>query len=104
LVDVRVEIAKLPTLHAAVWDVFKGVTNRQDSESLQQWLQPQDRRNEFYQCLREFAKTLKLALSNTQFQAGTPEATKQRYSQDIKYWLNLRNTVNPTEFGCGKAD
>jgi type I restriction enzyme, R subunit len=38
LVDVRVEIAKLPTLHAVVWDVFKGVTNRQDLESLQQWL------------------------------------------------------------------
>ena len=93
LIDVRVEIAKLPTLHAAVWDVFKGVTNRQDNESLQQWLQPQDRRDEFYQCLREFAKTLKLALSNAQFQADTPESTKQRYSQDIKYWLNLRNTV-----------
>ena len=55
LVDMRVEIAKLPTLHAAMWDVFKGVTNRQDHESLQQWLQPQDRRDEFYQCLREFA-------------------------------------------------
>ena len=93
LVDMRVEIAKLPTLHAAVWDVFKGVTNRQDHESLQQWLQPQDRRDEFYQCLREFAKTLKLALSNVHFQADTPESTKQRYTQDIKYWLNLRNTV-----------
>jgi type I restriction enzyme, R subunit len=93
LVDVRVEIAKLPTLHAAVWDVFKGVTNRQDPESVQQWLQPQDRRDEFYQCLREFAKTLKLALSNAQFQADTPETTKQRYTQDIKDWLKLRNTV-----------
>ena len=93
LVDMRVEIAKLPTLHAAMWDVFKGVTNRQDHESLQQWLQPQDRRDEFYQCLREFAKTLKLALSNAHFQADTPESTKQRYTQDIKYWLNLRNTV-----------
>jgi type I restriction enzyme, R subunit len=93
LVDMRVEIAKLPTLHAAVWDVFKGLTNRQDPESVQQWLQPQDRRDEFYQCLREFAKTLKIALSNAQFQADTPETTKQRYSQDIKDWLNLRNAV-----------
>jgi type I restriction enzyme, R subunit len=77
LVDVRVEIAKLPTLHAAVWDIFKGVTNRQDRESLRQWFQLQDRRDEFYQCLREFAKTLKLALSNAQFQADIPETTKQ---------------------------
>jgi type I restriction enzyme, R subunit len=93
LVDVRVEIAKLPTLHAAVWDVFKGITNRQDTESLQQWLEPQDRRDEFYEALRDFAKNLRLALSNAPFQADTPESTKNRYLQDLKSWLNLRNTV-----------
>jgi type I restriction enzyme, R subunit len=93
LVDVRVEIAKLPTLHAAVWDVFKGVTNRQDLESLQQWLEPKDRRDEFYQALRDFAKNLRLALSNAPFQADTPEQTKQRYFQDLKSWLKLRDLV-----------
>jgi type I restriction enzyme, R subunit len=93
LVDVRVEIAKLPTLHAAVWDVFKGVTNRQDLESLQQWLEPQDRRDEFYEALRDFAKNLRLALSNSPFQADTPESTKHRYNQDLKSWLKLRDLV-----------
>jgi type I restriction enzyme, R subunit len=93
LVDVRVEIAKLPTLHAAVWDVFKGVNNRQDTESLQQWLEPQDRRDEFYAALRDFAKNLRLALSNSPFQADTPESTKQRYNQDLKSWLKLRDLV-----------
>jgi type I restriction enzyme, R subunit len=93
LVDVRVEIAKLPTLHAAVWDVFKGVTNHQDTQSLQQWLEPQDRRDEFYEVLRDFAKNLRLALSNAPFQADTPESTKDRYLQDLKSWLNLRNMV-----------
>jgi type I restriction enzyme, R subunit len=93
LVDVRVEIAKLPTLHAAVWDVFKGVTNRQDLESLQQWLESQDRRDEFYEALKDFAKNLRLALSNAPFQADTPESTKQRYLQDLKSWLKLRELV-----------
>jgi type I restriction enzyme, R subunit len=93
LVDVRVEIAKLPTLHAAVWDVFKGVPNRQDLESLQQWLEPQDRRDEFYEALRDFAKNLRLALSNAPFQADTPEQTKQHYFQDLKSWLKLRDLV-----------
>ncbi len=93
LVDVQVEIAKLPTHHAAVWDAFKGVNNLQDNESLQQWLQPQDRRDIFYENLRDFAKTLKLALSNAKFHADTPEATKQRYNQDLKYFLNLRDAV-----------
>jgi type I restriction enzyme, R subunit len=93
LIDVQVEIAKLPTHHAAVWDAFKGVTNRQDNESLQQWLQPQDRRDTFYENLKDFAKTLKLALSNPKFHADTPEATKQRYNQDLKSFLKLRDAV-----------
>lgn len=93
LVDVRVEIAKLPTLHAAVWDVFKGVNNLQDTESLQQWLEPQDRRDEFYESLRDFAKNLRLALSNAPFQADTPEQTKQRYLQDLKSWFKLKDLV-----------
>ncbi|WP_310487087.1 HsdR family type I site-specific deoxyribonuclease [Chamaesiphon sp. VAR_69_metabat_338] len=93
LVDVRIEIAKLPTLHAAVWDVFKGVNNLQDTESLQQWLEPQDRRDEFYAALTDFAKNLRLALSNAPFQADTPEPTKQRYLQDLKSWIVLRDLV-----------
>jgi type I restriction enzyme, R subunit len=93
LVDVRLEIAKLPTLHAAVWDVFKGVTNLQDTESLQQWLEPQDRRDEFYAALRDFAKNLRLALSNAPFQADTPESVKTRYLKDLKAWLSLRDLV-----------
>ncbi len=93
LVDVQIEIAKLPTHHAAVWDVFKGVSNLQDTESLQQWLYPPDRRDDFYESLRDFAKTLKLSLSNSKFQADTPESTKDRYRQDLKYFLNLREAV-----------
>jgi type I restriction enzyme, R subunit len=93
LVDVQTEIAKLPTHHANLWDVFKGVSNLQDTESLQQWLYPQDRRDNFYESLRDFGKTLQLALSNPKFQADTAESSKQRYSKDLKYFLNLREAV-----------
>ncbi len=93
LVDIQTEIAKLPTHHAAVWDVFKGVSNLQDTESLQQWLYPQDRRDDFYESLRDFSKTLQIALSNPKFQADTAESTKQRYSKDLKYFLKLREAV-----------
>ncbi len=93
LLDIQAEIAKLPTHHANLWDVFKGVTNLQDTESLQQWLHPQDRRDDFYESLRNFAKTLKLALSNAPFQSTTPETTQQRYTKDLKYFLKLRDAV-----------
>jgi len=93
LVNIQTEIAKLSTLHAIVWDVFKGVTNHQDTEAMQQWLQPQDVRDAFYDALKDFTRTLRLALSNAHFQETTPEPTKQRYTQDLKYFLNLRAAI-----------
>ena len=93
LVDVREEIAKLPTRHAAVWDVFKGVANRGDTEAMQQHLGPQDRRDAFYEALKAFAKTLQIALSNPRFQDETPDETKTHYTRDLKYFLNLRAAV-----------
>ncbi len=93
LVNVQAEIDKLPTHHATVWDVFKQVPNQRDTEAMQQWLYLQDRRDVFYEALKDFARTLQLALSNPRFQETTPEATKKCYTQDLKYFLNLRSAV-----------
>jgi type I restriction enzyme R subunit len=93
LVDVTQEIATLPTKHAAVWDVFKGVENTRDLEAMQLFLGPADRRDAFYETLSGFAKTLQLALSNPAWQETTPDASKHRYTGDLKYFLNLRAAV-----------
>ncbi|MBR8829211.1 MAG: type I restriction endonuclease subunit R [Gomphosphaeria aponina SAG 52.96 = DSM 107014] len=93
LVNVQVEIDKLPTYHAAVWDIFQEVANKKDPEAMEKWLYPQDRRDGFYEALRDFVKTLQLALSNPHFQETTPEATKKTYTQDLKYFSNLRTAV-----------
>lgn len=87
------EIAKLPTYYAALWDIFKEATSKRDIEAMRQWLYQQDRRDAFYEALRAFAKTLQLALSNPRFQEETSAETKQRYIQDLKYFVGLRKTV-----------
>ncbi|MEF2279914.1 type I restriction endonuclease subunit R [Deinococcus sp. YIM 134068] len=92
LEGVDVEIALLPTRHGHVWDVFAGV-NRHDLEALQRHLEPQDRRDTFYETLTAFAKTLQLALSTPSFLDATPEGTRQTYLRDLRFFLNLRTTV-----------
>jgi type I restriction enzyme R subunit len=91
--DIKAELAKLPTLHASVWDHFKGVTNQRDTEAMQQWLQPKDRRDAFYESLTAFAKLLHLSLGNAWWQECTADDTKARYTRDLKYFLNLRSAV-----------
>lgn len=93
LTDVSEEIKLLPQRHTNVWEVFKEVCNPSDLEAMQQHLQPEDRRQRFYEVLGSFAKTLQLALANAKFQDETPEKRIARYKDDLKYFLNLRQAV-----------
>ncbi|WP_164103723.1 type I restriction endonuclease subunit R [Candidatus Laterigemmans baculatus] len=87
------EVSKLKERHTNVWGVFKGVQNRQDLEAMQQSLRDEDVRQEFYDALNAFLKTLQLAMSSTNFHENTPKATVQRYVDDMKYFRNLRSAV-----------
>jgi type I restriction enzyme R subunit len=93
ITDVSEEIKQLPQRHTDVWQVFKEVENKGDIEALQRHLEPIDIREEFYEQLKEFSKTLQLALSNPKFQDETPEEKKKKYTDDLKRFLNLRAAV-----------
>ncbi|MDD2660830.1 MAG: HsdR family type I site-specific deoxyribonuclease [Methylococcales bacterium] len=93
LTDITEEIKLLPQRHTNVWDVFKEVGNQKDLEAMQRHLEPEDRRQRFYEVLSLFAKTLQLALANAKFQDETPEKKIARYKDDLKYFLNLRQAV-----------
>ena len=91
--SINEEVAKLKERHTNVWSVFNGVQNKQDLEAMQQWLRPEDVRQDFYDALNEFSKTLQLAMSSAKFHEDTPQATVQRYVDDMKYFRNLRAAV-----------
>jgi len=93
LTDITEEIKLLSQRHTNVWEVFKEVVNQKDLEAMQRHLEPEDRRQLFYERLAAFAKTLQLALANAKFQDGTPEKKIARYKDNLKYFLNLRHAV-----------
>ena len=93
LTDISAEINQLPQLHAALWDVFKTVANKQDVEALQQFLAPEDVRQRFYDALTAYARTLKVALSAVSFHEDTPLAQVETYKRDLRFFHNLRVAV-----------
>lgn len=93
LTDITEEIKLLPQRHTNVWEVFKEAGNQKDLEAMQRHLEPEDRRQRFYEALALFAKTLQLALANARFQDETSENKVIRYKDDLKYFLNLRQAV-----------
>ena len=93
IVNTELEIKELAQRHANVWEVFKEVKNKSDTESLQRHLEPLDRRQDFYKKLTSFSTTLQIANGNAKFQDETPVETKNMYQRDFKMFIELRAAV-----------
>ena len=93
LTSTQEEIDKLAERHTHVWDVFKTVEDTSDRTAMQLHLRPEDVREDYYDTLKSFTKTLQLALANANWHRTTSEKDKKRYNNDLKIFLNLRSSV-----------
>lgn len=90
---VQSEIDKLPQRHANLLDLFKTIANRHDEEAYEQLLADEDLREDFYEKLSIFARTLAIAMSSEQFLTQTPQRTLDNYRADLKRFQNLKAAV-----------
>ena len=93
LTSIQEEVSKLPQRYSDLWDLFKAVKTQHDEEAYEVLLADDALREEFYQRLADYARTLGIALSSEQFIMTTPEATQQRYKDDLKRFQNLKAAV-----------
>jgi type I restriction enzyme R subunit len=91
--SVNVEIAKLPQRCSDVWDLFKVIANKHDEEAYELLLADKALRDEFYERLSAYARTLGLALSTEAFVRETDDAKIRRYKADLRRFENLRRSV-----------
>jgi type I restriction enzyme R subunit len=90
IVDVADEIRKVPAHHANVWDCFKGVYNKKDIEALERHLAFKDIRDNFYDALSQYARTLQTALASNEFYSEFSEQQIEFYKQELKMFVKLR--------------
>ena len=90
IVDVSDEIRKVPVHHANVWDCFKEVYNKKDIEALERHLAYKDLRDDFYEALSQFARTLQTALASNEFYIEFSEEQIEFYKQELKLFVKLR--------------
>lgn len=93
LISINDEVRQLPQRHAELWDVFKTVSNRQDEEAFEQLLGDEKIRENFYERLSAYAKTLAIAMSSEEFITTTPENRLKGYKADLKRFTNLKAAV-----------
>ncbi len=93
ITSINEEIKKLPQVHSDLWDIFKTVANKYDESAYEELLRDEEKRMLFYERLSLFARILRIALSSLEFNKNTPEREINRYSQDLKFFMNLRASV-----------
>lgn len=93
LTDVTEEIDKLPRRHTDLLNLFRSVQNERDEEQYEQLLADEALRDRFFECLRDFSKSLAMAFSSTRFMERTPDEKVERYRKDLSFFMNLRTAV-----------
>jgi type I restriction enzyme R subunit len=93
LANVRGEVSKLPQRYANLLDIFKEIRNSHDEDAYEKLLANEQLRDEFYECLTLFAKSLAIALSSEQFLQDTPLSKINRYKKDLIRFQNLKAAV-----------
>jgi type I restriction enzyme R subunit len=87
------EARTLPEKHAALLDVFAGVSNRFDEEAYARVLSDEALREEFYRALSAFSRTLTVAVASQTFLEETPAERLSRWRTDEKRFVALRAHV-----------
>ena len=93
LTSVNEEVRMLPQRYSDLWDVFREVKNKHDEESFEVLLADDELREDFYERLAEYSKTLGIALSTDKFIMETDEAKLRTYKADLKRFQNLKKSV-----------
>lgn len=93
LTDVAEEIDKLPRRHTDLLNLFQNIRNQQDEEQYEQKLADAALRERFYECLRDFGRSLAIALSSTRFMEQTTDAKIAKYRKDLAFFMKLRTAV-----------
>lgn len=91
--DMSEEVRKVPIHHAEVWDVFKEVKNKADIEALERCIAQKDVRDEFYDRLSQFARTLQVAMASDVFYEEFTTEQIGFYKAELKKFQSLRVSV-----------
>lgn len=91
-------IKDLPQAHSEVWDIFKNIKNKYDTEAYAVELRLEDKRHLFYEKLSKFLRLFKLALSTVEFNDAKNDEVIEKYKKDAKFFIQLRIDVKRRYF------
>lgn len=91
-------INQLPQAYSELWDVFKTVKNKFDTEAYAVLLGDEEMRHTFYEKLSKFLRLFNLAMSTVQFNDSKNDEIIEKYKKESKFFIQLRIDVKRRYF------
>ena len=91
-------INQLPQAYSELWDVFKTVKNKFDTEAYAVLLGDEEMRHTFYEKLSKFLRLFNLAMSTVQFNDSKNDEIIEKYKKESKFFIQVRSDVKRRYF------
>lgn len=96
--DVKEVIKDLPQTHSEVWDIFKTIKNKYDTEAYANHLGDEEQRHLYYEKLSKFLRLFNLAMATIEFNDVRNDEVIEKYRKDSKFFIQLRIDVKRRYF------
>ena len=93
LIPAEEKIKDLPREHERLLEIFKSVVDSNDMEEYERLLKDDNIKRLFYDFLKKFRQTLKIALSTKKFILDTNPKTIERYRYNLNFFESLKNSI-----------
>lgn len=91
--DVMGTIGKLREAYTNLVDIFQFISNKNDKELLEQSLENEDKRKDFYEKLSMFSRYLGIALQSDKVYFSIDQDELKKYKDAIKFYQELRRVI-----------
>jgi type I restriction enzyme R subunit len=93
LIDVKKVADEVQTHYSNLEDFFITISNKEDLEEYERYLEPDHLRQEFYERLSLFSRNLKVVLGSVEATEHLGLAKVNKYREKFKFYQNLRGAV-----------
>ena len=93
VIDIKKHLNELKSNHSYLKDLFVPIKNKQDKEEYEVFLALESRRLDFYERLKNYAKSLNICLASESILDLLSKQELDNYKKELKFFINLRKSV-----------
>ena len=93
VIDIKKHLDELKANYSYVKDIFNPIKNKEDKEEYEIYLADESKRQNFYERLKNYAKSLNICLASQGILDLLSKQELDNYKKELKFFSNLRKSV-----------